>query len=306
MASIIKLGIVGLGLIGGSMAKALSKLSNTVIYGYDCDLDTLEDAIGEESVNFILNDETLPFCDVIFLALYPKDALEYAERWADRISQKAVVCDLCGIKSWIYDGMTALAAKYGFDYIGGHPMAGIERSGYKNSSAELFKGASMILCPSPAAKQQSVTALTDICHDIGFSRITLSDPETHDKIIAYTSQLAHIVSSAYVRSPIALDHNGYSAGSFKDLTRVARLNPTMWTELFSENRGYLKSELDLLIDRLREYSDALASDDKDRLWQLLSDGNEIKIRSEETESSEIGKVTKNLNCREENDLSKHQ
>lgn len=280
--SIVKIGIAGLGLIGGSFAKALSKLPDCAVFGCDKNPEVVDSALEEASVIRVLDSETLPFCDVILLALYPEDAVEFMRETGKYVRSGAVVCDLCGVKSFVFEKISAQSASLGFDYAGGHPMAGIEYSGYANSDAKLFEGASMILCPSERCAESNLDLLAALCRRIGFSRITLSDPERHDRMIAYTSQLAHIVSSAYIKSPSALGHEGFSAGSFRDMTRVARLNPDMWSQLFCENALPLKTELDALIARLAEYSEAVGNRDRESLRRLLDEGDRMKKLSEKT------------------------
>lgn len=274
------IGICGLGLIGGSMAKAFSTAGYSVS-AFDADENVVRRAISDGAAASCMTAGELSRQDIILVALYPDACVEYIMRSAGRIKPGAIVVDLCGVKGYVFGALSEIALKGGFSYIGGHPMAGIERSGYDFSYGELFRGASMILCPSAASSDADFECVATVMRDVGFARVTRSTPEHHDEVIAYTSQLAHIVSSAYVRTETALSYAGFSAGSFRDLTRVARLNPAMWTELFFENREPLEKELDELIIRLRDYSEALHSKDRQKMYSLLDEGNKIKIKSEE-------------------------
>lgn len=275
------IGIAGLGLIGGSFAKAIAKYTDHTVLGFDLSAETMEKALTEAAIHGVLDSAAIPRCDIILVALYPAAAVDFVKRHAGNIRKGTVITDCCGIKRKICVELFPLSKKYGFHFIGGHPMAGLERSGYDSSAPELFAGASMILCPDPSASEASpLEKISSLCLACRFGTVTVCTAEQHDEIIAYTSQLAHIVSGAYIKSPVSEKHRGFSAGSFKDMTRVAFLNETMWTELMMENRDCLKPELDALIARLSQYSDALARSDRDALFALLREGKQQKQRSE--------------------------
>ncbi len=269
-------GIVGLGLIGGSMAKSIKVRTEHTVYGIDKDNETMTMATMSGSIDAPLTEDNLKDCDLLLAALPPSALLKWAEETAPKISSNTILCDLCGVKRVICSAIAPLAQKYGFSYIGGHPMAGKELSGFANADTELFVGASMILTPDENSNIIVLDKLKSFFLSIGFGVITFSTPEEHDRIIAYTSQLAHISSSAYVKSPTAQTHMGFSAGSFNDMTRVARLDENMWTELFSANRDNLISELDTFISHLNEYMNALKANDTDSLRELLKNGRQLK------------------------------
>ena len=269
-------GIVGLGLIGGSMAKSIKANAEHTVYGIDTDSETMTMAAMSGSIDAPLTDDNLKSCDLLLAALPPSALLKWASETASKISGSTILVDLCGVKRAICSAIAPLAQKYGFSYIGGHPMAGKELSGFANADSKLFCGASMILTPDKNSDIITLDKLKSFFLSIGFGAITFSTPEEHDRIIAYTSQLAHISSSAYVKSPTAQTHMGFSAGSFNDMTRVARLDADMWTELFSANRDNLISELDTFIGHLSEYMDALKSNDANKLRQLLENGCQLK------------------------------
>ena len=267
------IGIVGLGLIGGSMAKSIKSRTAHTVYGTDLNSETMTMARMCGAMDAPLTEENLPQCDVLLVAIRPAAAVEWVERNAERISKSAMVVDLCGVKRQVVEGIAPIAQRRGFAYIGGHPMAGKERGGFTAATDDLFVGASMILTPDQRTDMQ---LLETLFLDIGFAGLTFSDPEEHDRIIAFTSQLAHIVSSAYVKSPEAQRRRGFSAGSFRDMTRVARLDEDMWTELFLDDADYLTGELKVLIGHLNEYLDALEARDAEKLHALLKDGREKK------------------------------
>lgn len=272
----MKIGIIGLGLIGGSMAKAVKTRTAHEVYAFDIDKETMMLARLCGAMDAVLTQEEIPSCDIILLALRPGAAVKWISDNASYVSEKAIVVDLCGVKRDVCSKIAPIAGKYGFSYIGGHPMAGKERGGFVNSSPDLFVGASMILTPDERTDMTLLETLKTFFTDIGFASLTFSTPDEHDRIIAYTSQLAHITSSAYVKSPEAQRRRGFSAGSFRDMTRVAHLDEDMWTELFLSDADYLEEQLDILIDNLSEYRDALRDRDEDRLRALLRDGKEKK------------------------------
>lgn len=272
----MKIAVVGLGLIGGSMAKAFKTLDKSIVLGYDIDECTILRAKLVDAIDDTLSRDNIGGCDYIFISLYPQATIEFLEEYADVISPNTVVVDCGGVKRSICDAGFRLAKEYGFRFIGGHPMAGTQFSGFKYSRASLFDKASMILVPDKDEKLEVLEALKTLLVSIGFKSISITTAEQHDEVIAYTSQLAHVVSNAYVKSPNARVHKGFSAGSYRDLTRVAKLNPSMWTELFMENKDKLTAEIDGLIGHLKMYSDAIKADDKDTLKRLLEEGTKIK------------------------------
>lgn len=272
----MNIGIVGLGLIGGSMAKSIKSRTAHQVFGMDSNSETMLLARMCGAIDEKLTEETVPACDLLLIALRPGDTLAWVRQNAPHISSSAILIDLCGVKRAVVGELSALAEAYNFHYIGGHPMAGKERGGFTASSDDLFCGASMVLTPDKRTDMQLLETVNALFGDIGFAHLTFSTPEEHDRIISFTSQLAHIVSSAYIKSPEAQKQRGFSAGSFRDMTRVARLDEAMWTELFLDNADYLSTELDTLIAHLTEYAVALKAGDEAALCSLLKDGREKK------------------------------
>ena len=272
----MNVGIVGLGLIGGSMAKSIKARTAHTVWGADLDPETMALARMSGAIDRPLTEENLPQCDLILVAICPAAAIRWVEEHAGQIAKSAILVDLCGVKRVVVKALAPIAEEHGFAYIGGHPMAGRERGGFTASSEDLYVGASMILTPDKRTDMQLLETLKAFFLDVGFAGLTFSDPEEHDRIIAFTSQLAHITSSAYVKSPEAQRRRGFSAGSFQDMTRVARLDEDMWTELFLDDADYLVKELDILIENLTAYSAALKSGDAERVRALLKEGRELK------------------------------
>ncbi len=274
----MKVALIGLGLIGGSLAKAFKTYTDSTVYGFDTDPATLAYAKLSEAIDDTLTDEFLKEADLILMALYPQTTIEVLREKAPLIRKGALVIDTSGTKRMVCREGFRLAEEYGFTFVGGHPMAGTQFSGIKYSRAELFKGASMILVPPHLDDMAFLTSIKALFLPLGFASVTVTTPEKHDEIIAFTSQLAHIVSSAYIKSDTAKLHHGFSAGSYKDMTRVATLNDTMWTELFLENRDNLTHELDNIVSALTDFRAALQDNDAARLSELLREGTANKTR----------------------------
>ena len=272
------IGVVGLGLIGGSLAKAIKYNTKNTVLGYDIDLNVLLKAKLLGAVDGELTEDKIPECDMIITGLYPQSTKDFINANAAKFKKGAIVVDTCGVKGYVCEDMWKTASENGFVFIGAHPMAGLHYSGFEHSQVTLFNNASMVLVPSKDVNINDLEKVKKLFLSIGFTDIQLTTPEKHDKLIAFTSQLAHVVSNAYVKSPTAKEHKGFSAGSYKDLTRVAKLNETMWTELFLENDEYLIREIDGIIENLQQYSAALKARDEKTLRQLLKDGRECKER----------------------------
>lgn len=269
-------GIVGLGLIGGSMAKAFRENTDHQVLGYDA--NSAVDGFAQLSgvVHGELTQASIPSCDLLILATYPAAAKEYLSRIAPILPRKAIVMDCLGTKERICEFGFRLAEEYGFTFVGGHPMAGSERSGIKYARADMFQGASMVLVPSDGNDIMLLQRMKELLKPLGFAHITVTTAQEHDRRIGFTSQLPHLISNALVQSPSAQLHSGFSAGSFRDLTRVAELNSRMWAELFLENQENLMEELDILLSSLGQYREALAQRDSEGLQSLLEAGSRRK------------------------------
>lgn len=274
--------IVGLGLIGGSLARTIRlHMPQAKVYGCDVNRETIQQALLLDAITAELTDETLRTCDMVLVALYPGAIVEWITAHAPLFKDDALVIDCGGVKQCIIDGLRPVTNGAKWHFIGGHPMAGREYSGFRYAKDDMFDRASMILTPDPDMDLRVMQRARDFFLDINFRRVQFTSPKTHDEMIAYTSQLAHIVSSAYVKSPLAQTHRGFSAGSFRDMTRVARLNENMWTELFFDNREALLPEVESIVQRLTEYRDALREGNREAMRTLLRDGSELKKSLEE-------------------------
>jgi prephenate dehydrogenase len=268
-------GIVGLGLIGGSLAKAYKSKGQTV-YALDTDKKVFDFAKISGVVDDELNDKNLKKCDVLFIAVFPQATIDYLKKNADKFPKKCVVIDCCGIKREVCKVGFNLAEKYGFTFVGGHPMAGSHKGGFKNARENLFSNAPMVIIPPKYDDIALLDRVKNLIAPADFGKISVTTAEDHDEIIAFTSQMAHVVSNAFIKSPTALKHKGFSAGSYKDLTRVANLNPKMWSELFLHNKDFLLNEIDTFINEMEKYRDAIKKGDESTLESLLLDGTNKK------------------------------
>lgn len=269
-------GIVGLGLIGGSFAKAYSEHDDHKVLACDLDEKTMQKAYDMQIIHGELNKNTIPECDLILIALYPDATIGYLENNAAFIDKHTMVIDCCGVKEYVCTTCFSIAKQYDFVFVGGHPMAGRHFSGFDYSTKNMYNGASMVLVPEDLNDEATIKRAEKLLSPIQFGNFTICDAKRHDSMIAFTSQMAHIVSNAYVKSPTAKNHKGFSAGSYKDLTRVAWLNETMWTELFLENKENLITEIDCFIKNLTEYRNAMQNDDAATLKKLLAEGKKCK------------------------------
>jgi len=268
-------GIVGLGLIGGSFAKAYHAAGKRVL-AQDIDRDVLSFAVISSAVDEELTDETMAECDLILLAVCPAAAVEWLRKNAPKIASHTIVIDCCGTKRTVCAACFPIAAQYGITYLGGHPMAGTQFSGFKYAKADLYHGAPMVLVPPRFDDIELLGRVKDLLTPAGFGSYSVTTAEQHDEMIAFTSQLAHVASNAYIKSPTAKKHKGFSAGSYKDMTRVAWLAPRMWAELFLENRDFLLKEIDCYIEHLSQYKAAMEQNDEETLIRLLDEGRKRK------------------------------
>lgn len=250
----LSIACAGLGLIGGSFYKA------AMAAGYD--------AVG------LHHGEKADFSrfDIILVSMPPTAIEPWIRENCATFKEGALVVDVCGVKCPLYEAFRLECMKTKWMFVGGHPMAGREVCGYANSTPDLFNGASMILTPYPYVGRGPLDALERFFLSLGFGRVVFTTPERHDEMIAFTSQLCHIISSAYVREPLAQNHVGFSAGSFRDMVRVGAPDPAVWTELFLLNRDRLSDVLGRYIDRLAEFKSAIDADDAARLRAALEEG----------------------------------
>lgn len=267
--------VVGLGLIGGSVCKALKKYTTHFVAGSDINKDIEFAALRDVAMDEAFTGNYSGF-DLVIMALFPDATESYLRENIGKMPKDILITDVCGIKGDFSRRLRDLAAENGLRYVGIHPMAGKEFGGYHNSSADLFQKANFIIAPHDGANERDIEILRSLSSEIGAGKIVVTSPENHDKMIAYTSQLAHIVSSAYVKSPELGLECGFSGGSFQDMTRIATMNERMWTDLFMQNRENLIFELDTLIANLNKYSEALRSADSEEMLRLIAEGRQLK------------------------------
>lgn len=272
----MKVGIIGLGLMGGSLAKAIQFGTEHTVWGTNRSPEAVQKALFVGAIEKELTKDDLSECDLVIVSLYPQASIDYIIDNANKFKKGAIVMDISGVKRYVCDALYDCAKENDFIFVGAHPMAGLHLSGFEHSTAKIFNNSSMILTPYEDTSEEAVNVIKELFLSIGFTNIQMSTPDEHDKIIAFTSQLAHVVSNAYVKSPSALIHKGFSAGSYKDLTRVAYLNEHMWSELFLENRDNLINEIDSIVNNLVQYKEAMEANDRERLTELLRDGRILK------------------------------
>lgn len=281
--------VVGLGLIGGSMAKALKQYSDYKVYGWNRTASVSEQALSEGAIDGIADDEVFASCDLLIPSLYPCATIQFLLDVIPKMKAGAQIVDLVGVKAAIIDGVEDTALKYGIRFTGGHPMAGLAKAGFERSFADLYQGANMILVPTRATAKGDVEMLSDLFRQIGFGNIKVCDKETHDRMIAHTSQLAHVVSNSYVKSPASVGYVGFTGGSYADMTRIACLNEKVWKELFHLNKDALVSEIDRLMKHMLELRQAIVDEDEAQLEVYLREGREAKelIDSVNTKQSKL-------------------
>lgn len=272
----MNIAIVGLGLIGGSFLKALRARTQHRLLGLDTDPEVLKDALHSGALDASISPGELSQADLTLVCLSPDIAISFLQEHAASFRPGSIVSDMCGVKETVVQAVEPVLLDSGIQYVGAHPMAGREFSGFSYAKADLYEGASFILTPTSKTSQEAISTLKELALSVGFSQVVISSPLDHDKNIAFTSQLAHIVSNAYIKSPTLWKERGFSAGSFLDLTRVAKLNEEMWSALFLMNREPLLTELDILLTHLNEYRKALIEDDRPALRELLREGRVLK------------------------------
>ncbi len=270
--------VAGLGLIGASMAKAITTYTDCVVYGWNRTQSVTQSAIADGAIVGEATDEILAQTDLLIVSLFPQVSIDYILNTIPKLKKGAMIVDLVGVKTTVVDAVDAAAKEAGVVFIGGHPMAGLEVAGYENSFADLYQKASMILVPTSSSTDALVAEMSAFFTRVGFGRIMICTKEEHDAMIAYTSQLAHVISCAFVKSPRCATHRGFSAGSYKDMTRVASLNENVWTELFLLNRPALVAEIDELTAHLADLRNAIADGNEPELKALLAEGRMQKER----------------------------
>lgn len=268
--------VAGLGLIGGSMALTWNRHTDHMVRGWARRQETIDEALRRGAIESACPLSELGWADVLVLAMPPRATVDFLRAHAAALRPDAVVTDVCGVKAAIVHECEALCMPQKVWFIGGHPMAGKEHSGLDNADDTLFCGASYVLTPTETTPEWVIERMAGLAEQLGCVRPTITTPDYHDRMIAFTSQLPHVLAGAYVRSPRCKTHRGYSAGSYRDVSRVASVDERLWSELFLLNAGPLCEEIDLLIDHLRACRETIAAGDEQRLRALLRESREIK------------------------------
>lgn len=254
----MKIAVAGMGLIGGSLYKASLKA-------------------GFETLGLHHGDKAdLSGVDIIFVALPPKSIAGWIEANESTFKDGAILCDVCGVKTPVFEEFRAQAMKSRWTFIPAHPMAGKEVTGFANADAGLFRGASIILTPYPFMGRGPLDKLCPVLRALGFGKIVSTTPAHHDEMIAYTSQLCHVISGAYIKDRLAPETNGYTAGSFADMSRIATMDEKTWSDLFLENKEYLLSAVGRFRERMEEFEKLLAAQDKAGLERWIKEGADMK------------------------------
>ena len=273
--------IAGVGLMGGSFALALQKAAPVRVVGLDRDPAVLMQALKRHAIDEVCTNELLGKADMLVLALPPRAAVEVLREAAPQMKQGAIVTDICGVKRFVVQECTPICEQYGLHFVGAHPMAGKEKSGFSQADAALFHGASFIITPGDETPEFVLDAMHALAKALGCTRLTVTTPEEHDRMIAFTSQLPHVLAGAYVQSPCAPRHEGFSAGSYRDVSRVATVDETVWSELFAENSDLLENELEQLIARLEEFRKAIEAKDEAHMSRMIKEGRLCKLRADD-------------------------
>lgn len=267
--------IVGLGLIGASLAKTLKKNTKHTVLGWNRTESVSDRALADGVIDKTGSlDELIPQADITVINFYPEAIVPFVIKNKSLFKKHSIVTDSCGIKTKICRELEN--EELDFYFIGAHPMAGREVSGYDNSLDTLFDQASFICTPFECTPRNKTDALVGLAQEMGFARTVVTTPEHHDEMIAFTSQIAHVLACSYVLSPLAPYHAGYSAGSYRDVSRVARINADMWTELFIDNKEPLVREIDDLVSNLMKFKYNIINGDSQALHDLMEQGNRIK------------------------------
>lgn len=274
--------IAGLGLMGGSMALALQEATPAKIVGLDNNPETLMQALKRHAIDEVCTSELIAEADMLILALAPRTAVAVLGELAPQMKKGAIVTDLCGVKRYIVEECTPICEQYGLTFVGAHPMAGKEKNGFAQADAALFDGASFIITPAEDVSSETMDAMHKLAKAIGCTRFTVTTPEEHDRMIAFTSQLPHVLAGAYVQSPCSARHEGFSAGSYRDVSRVATVDETLWSELFLLNADLLDNELEHLIVRLEAMRQAIENQDEKHLARMIKEGRLCKQLADDT------------------------
>lgn len=271
----LEITVVGLGLIGGSIAMALRKCSPKKIWAVDIDKDTLHQAWEQGIIDggFTDGSEPLKKSDLVIISLYPDRTIGFVKEHMEDFKENAIITDTAGIKKKVIGEIWAFLRE-DLDFVGGHPLAGREGSGFCQASADIFQGANYLLTPAQSNKKESLGFVEKMIKTIGCKDPIYMKPEEHDRIIALTSQLPHVIAASLVNCSLLEDTGALIGGSFRDATRVARMNVDLWTELLLENRENILTQMEVFIDNITSMKQMLVNEDRDCLDELLRKAND--------------------------------
>lgn len=269
--------IVGLGLIGGSYAMALKELGVHNVWGVDINQETLLKAENMNIIDKGYDDPKVPLekSDIVVMCVYPQMVEKFIAENLEYFKNNAIITDTSGTKENIINSIKQ-NIREDLDFIGGHPMAGAEYRGIEMANKDIFKDATYILTPIESNRLENVSLLQDMIYGMGFKQICELTPSKHDEIMAYTSQLPHILSVALI-DKLENDTHNYVAGSFIDCTRVARINGDLWADLFIDNKDNIVKQIDNIQDKLNQIKDLIEHSDKEALSKVL---DEARVKKE--------------------------
>ncbi|MGN0108276.1 MAG: prephenate dehydrogenase [Hominilimicola sp.] len=274
----MKIAIIGLGLIGGSIARRLRGFHDCTIAAYNRTAETLLLAKQDGAIDEGFSDpgEAMDNADLIILCLYPQLNVDMVRDNLSHIKSGAVITDVSGVKGFMVEELSKILPD-DVDFIGAHPMAGREVGGYKSSTDTLFNKASFIITPTEKNNPENVALIRELAEYIGCKHVVTTTPDEHDAVIAYTSQLMHVVAVALCDNPMIERSTFFSAGSLRDCTRVAIINAEMWSELFVENKDALVDRISEMQASLEKIKQAVADSDRGKLEEIMKHATEQKI-----------------------------
>lgn len=272
----MNIAVIGLGLIGGSIAMALKDFEGAVVSGVVRSQSTLEYAVEHQVCHHVTTDpmEVLPAADVVWLCMQPRAIIDFLREHREHFKPGALITDVCGIKTAVMEAARVLPGTV--DFIGCHPMAGKETSKLQNAEATLFRNAHFILTPRDKSTPEHIALMERMAEHMKFRDVVNTTPEHHDALIAYTSQVMHVMAVAVCDDPNLFDCKGFEGGSFRDCTRVAALDVPLWSELFSLNAPALTKVIRRLEDNLRAYREVLEQGDEEALREKLTYSSQRK------------------------------
>ncbi|MDD6483592.1 MAG: prephenate dehydrogenase/arogenate dehydrogenase family protein [Clostridiales bacterium] len=275
----MKIAIIGLGLIGGSIARRLRGFHDCTIAAYNRTYETLVLAKHDGAIDEGYTDpaQAIDGADLIILCLYPQLNVDIIRDNLSHLKDKAVITDVSGVKQFMVEELEKILPE-GVDFVGAHPMAGREVSGYQSSTDELFDGASFLMTPTKRTKPESTALIREMAKYIGCKHIVTTTPKEHDAVIAYTSQLMHVVAVALCDNPMIERSTYFSAGSLRDCTRVAVINAGMWSELFVENKEELSKRIDEMQQSLEKIKTAVKNSDRETLEEIMQHATKQKLK----------------------------